>query len=80
MTLYEYRLLDELDQFVALGEYGVKVAERQDGTYRYVLYQLFSFYIERKYKGEVVEKVRAFCSDNQLHPYIDNIDLSGLSK
>jgi hypothetical protein len=46
MTLYQFNTSDEMEQLEAIWEYGVVVAERDDETYHYKLYQIDAFYVE----------------------------------
>ena len=80
MTLYQYRMLDESEQKEQLCMHGVQVAERKDDVQRYVLYQIFAFYIELKYgvESSTLHSSRAFCSLIQLEPYLESIDISQL--
>jgi hypothetical protein len=82
MTLYEFSLLDELEQVEALWEHGVHIGDRIEGEYRLILYQLFSFYLEAWYHMEhtKIEKYRTFSSTDQLQPYLCIIDLQRLLK
>ena len=47
MTLYQYKQLDECEQTEALWDHGARLAERKDEKYRYVLYSLFNFHVEK---------------------------------
>ena len=82
MTLYQYNSLDELEQSEVLWEHGVHIGERDDNTFRYVLYSLDSFYIELKYNRElnVINGSRSFSSTSQLEPYFPNIDITDIKK
>lgn len=78
MTLYEFNMMDEMEQQEALWDKGVLVAEREDEIYRYKLYQIDAFYIERKYHKEydVIHGQRTFSSTGEpLAPYLDLIKL-----
>lgn len=81
MTLYEYNGLDELEQSQALWEHGTHISERDDEKFRYVLYSLFSFYVELKYNRElnVINGSRSFRNTDQLEAYFPNIDISSLT-
>jgi hypothetical protein len=43
MTLYEFNLLDEMEQAEALWEHGVHIGERKDSEHNILLYQIDSF-------------------------------------
>ncbi len=76
MTLYQFNDLDELEQQEAIWKWGVLVAERTDETYKYKLYQMDAFYIERRYHLEygVIHGQKTFSStDEPLTPYLDLI-------
>jgi hypothetical protein len=78
MTQYEYNALDELEQTEALWEYAVHVGEYNNATFRYVLYSMFSFYVELKYnmKRNAINGSRSFSDLSQLEPYLPFIDIS----
>ncbi len=44
MTLYQFNLLDEMEQHEALWENGVMVGDKVEDVHRVVLYQIDSFY------------------------------------
>lgn len=80
MTLYQFNSLDELEQLEAIWEHGVKVAEREDDTNRYNLYQIDSFYVEEEFHKEynMHRAFYSFASTNpeKLKPYLDKIDVN----
>lgn len=80
MTLYEFNKLNKQEQYEVLWEHGVHVSERDDETFTYITYQIFSFYIEVKYNrtDNVIQGNRSFCTDTQLKPYLTRIDISDL--
>lgn len=80
MTLYEYRLLSETEQYNVLWGNGVHISERHDGRFGYVLYQVFSFYVELKYDGEInkIADRKVFSTDRHLEPYLNKIDITKL--
>ena len=78
MTLYEFNSMDEAEQQEALWEHSVKLAEREDADFRYRLFQIDRFYIERRYDKEcnVCKGQRTFQNPNEyLDPYLGQIDL-----
>jgi hypothetical protein len=82
MTLYQFNTSDEMEQLEAIWEYGVVVAERDDETYHYKLYQIDAFYVEEVWHKEynVRRAFNSFASSDaeKLKPYLDKIDLKGL--
>ena len=80
MTLYDYNRLSDTEQYDVLWQSGVHIGERDDEAFRYVLYQMFSFYVELKYDqrlNEICGKT-TFCTDRLLEPYLNKIDISQL--
>lgn len=75
MTLYQYNLLKESEQFEHLWDEGVFLADKIELPFKFALYQIHSFYIELKYHSEnnVLQGLRTFQSTNQLEPYLDKI-------
>jgi hypothetical protein len=79
MTLYQFRALSEIEQQQVMWN-GIHIADRAEGAHRIVLYQMDSFYIEVFYNHEnnQVDRYRAFCSIEQLSPYLKQIDISNI--
>ena len=75
MTLYQFNLLDEMEQAEAVWE-GVHIAEREDEEHKILLYQIDSFYVEVFYHKEynVIRRFRSFASTEQLEPYLKQMD------
>ncbi len=79
MRLDEFRELNKIDQHIILWEKAVLVGERENQTYKYILYQLAGFYIEvRLSKIGFREVVRTFARDRRLDPYLAAVDLREL--
>lgn len=82
MTLYQFNTMDEMEQIEAIWYYSTKLAEREDETFLYLLYQIDAFYIEEKvHKAHNVRHAfRSFSSTTSelLKPYLDKIDISDL--
>lgn len=82
MTLYEFNVLDEMEQLEAIWYKSTKLQERQDDTFLFVLYQIDGFYVEEKIHKEhdVRHAFKTFSSTNSdfLKPYLDKIDIKGL--
>jgi hypothetical protein len=83
MTLYQFNALDGTEKLEAVWEKGVKIAERQDAEFRYVLYQIAGFYVEEKIhlQHNVRFALVGFSSTSAalLKPYLDIIDIAGLT-
>jgi len=77
MTLNQFHELDEMEQVEALWEYGVQIADRDEGEYKLILCQIDAFYVEVWYQKEynVVRKYRASSSMDILGPYIDKLNI-----
>lgn len=81
MTLYDFRMLDEMEQQEAIWE-GVHIGDREDEEHKILLYQIDAFYVEvfyNKVKNMIVRH-RAFANVGQLRPYTDQIDISTILK
>ena len=80
MTLQEFRSIDKDDQYITVWERAVLVADRENEEFKYILYQLDSFYIElRLSKHSFLEVLTSFSRDRRLTPYLENIDLGELN-
>lgn len=79
MTLYQFNLLDEMEQAEAVWS-GTHIGERKDGEHTILLYQIDSFYVEVYYHREynVIKRMRSFSSTEQLAPYLGQIDIINL--
>jgi hypothetical protein len=82
MTLKEFTKLSITKQSDAVFETSVRISDLSDGKYMYVLFSLYSFYIERRYEiesGNLVY-ISAFESDcKRLDLYLNDIDISVLN-
>ena len=79
MRLEEFRSLNQVDQYIILWEKSILIGQRENATYKYVLYQLDSFYIEfRLTKSNLKEVIRTFTRDRRLEPYLHDINLNEL--
>ena len=81
MTLYEFNALDEMEQAEAIWNEGSRIAERIDGEFKLILFQIDSFYVEvwHHIEHQVVKKYRSFSSTAQLKPYFDIIPIPSRS-
>lgn len=79
MTIYQFNSLDEGEQMEAIWKHGVHIGERDEPTFRYILYSVSSsFFIELKYHREnnVLVRSTAFKTETLLEHYLPNIDIS----
>ncbi|HWI90374.1 MAG TPA: hypothetical protein VNT20_03825 [Flavisolibacter sp.] len=77
MTLQDFKQLDGMDQLEIFWS-GEFVGELSDGEFRMICHQVNDFYIEFKILGGHYLNMRTFKDPNQLEPYLDQIDISGL--
>jgi hypothetical protein len=80
MTLYEYKLLDEMEQAEVLWDQGVLLGDRTDEEHKVLLYQIDGFYVEVFYspKSNAIKRIRSFRSVDQLRSYLARIDIAAL--
>lgn len=80
MTLDEFTILDEASQAEALIERGVFLAERMYKNFSIFLYQLDDFYVEiyHNLKYNVMQGMRSFKEEEELEPFLESIDISGV--
>ena len=80
MTDRIYTTTNEIERARALWEKGVLLAERKEGFYKIMLYQLHDIYLEVTWHVHfnVVMKVSTFTATERLEPYLDTISLEGL--
>ncbi len=77
MILYHFNSLDEKMQAEAIWEHGVHIADRIEGAFKLILYQIESFYVEVWYNPaeNSILKFRSFSSTTPLEPYLEKIDI-----
>jgi hypothetical protein len=82
MTLYQYKIRDEPQQYNVLWSKGVFIDHKVSTTYNFLLYQVESFYVELKYNREEnkIQGIRSFLSIGQLEPYLRKIRLDDIGK
>lgn len=83
MKLVDFKDLNELDQIKIVREKSVRLAKRWEGVYRFVLYQVDSFYVELKYFGETqaVHGMKAIDTTSKIiDKYLGIVDLSEIKK
>ena len=78
MTLYQFRALDELEQWQVVWDIEPMLTRTEAG-YRYDLYQVDAFYVEVKYRLPNNRiSLRCFITTELLAPYLEQIDISTL--
>ena len=80
MTLKHFSLLNKAKQQDIVLRNGMFLTERTDGPFKIMLYQLEDFYVE-VFIFNLYDKValfRAFDSIDELEPYFEQINVSGL--
>lgn len=80
MILDFFNTLPKKAQQEVILSQGSFLAERTDGPFRIMLYQLESFYVEVHFFNlyNKVAFFSAFDSTEALEPYLDTIDVSGV--
>jgi hypothetical protein len=80
MKLYEFKLLTQCEQNVALELFAVFLGERREEQYTYKLYQIDDFYVEEAWFSPFNERrgIISFVSTEKLQPYLHVIDISRL--
>lgn len=80
MTLEQFDTLSKSEQQEQLLNHGIFLAERQDGPFRVMLYQLDSFYVEVYFfsRYNKVAFFLGFDTTEALQPYLEEIDINGL--
>jgi len=78
VTLYQFKALSSFEQAEAVWS-GTFLAQREDGYFRILLYQVDSFYVEVYYRKErnILSHFRPFTTTRQLDLYLEQIDLTG---
>src|SRR5436190_6697938 len=80
MTLYQFKALSEYKQYEYIKSNGVVIAKRISAAYKFLLYQIESFYVELKYNlfETKIEVIRCFSGTKDLDPYLGDISLPEL--
>ena len=78
MTLYQFKALDETEQYNIMCDKGIFLTHIINAGYKFALCQIDAFYIEVKYDGDRnrISGIRTFLSITQLEPYLRSIELS----
>jgi hypothetical protein len=77
MTFYQFKALSAYKQYQYLKKRGVMIAQRITTAYKFLLYQIDSFYVELKYNllETKIEVIRCFSDTKDLDPYLGDISL-----
>jgi hypothetical protein len=80
MTLYQFKALSAHKQYEYLKKRGVMIAQRISAAYKFLLYQIDSFYVELKYNflETKIEVIKCFSDTKDLDPYLGDISLPEL--
>lgn len=80
MIIQHFNTLSKQDQQNNLLREGIFLAEREDGPFRIMLYQLDSFYVE-VYFFNLYNKVaflQSFTDTDALEPYLEQLNVTGM--
>jgi len=77
MTFYQFKALSAYKQYQYLRKRGVMIAQRITTAYKFLLYQIDSFYVELKYNllETKIEVIKCFSDTKDLDPYLGDISL-----
>lgn len=77
MTLYEFNLLPQPEQYSILWKVGEFLTNRSEENVTYALYQVTGFYVELEYHQDENKllKMKTFSSTTPLEPYLQQIPL-----
>jgi hypothetical protein len=80
MTFLQFKSLSEYKQYEILKQKGVIIAQRITTAYKFLLYQIDSFYVELKYNlfETKIEDMKCFLDTKGLDPYLGDISLPEL--
>jgi hypothetical protein len=80
MTITQFNQLDEETQIDVAWKNGEIVASRFDEESKYILLQVFSFYVELRYNAasNVLDFVTNFVGTDLLEPYLNSINIDEL--
>lgn len=80
MTITQFNQLDNDQQIEIVWKCGAIVSSRVEDPYKYILLQLYGFYVEIRYDTRLnaLDFVTTFVGTDRLDPYLDNIDISSL--
>jgi hypothetical protein len=82
MDIREFNIMDGIAKTEVLATAGVFLAERTDGCYRIILYQVNNFYVEIYYHltRYCYICIRSFENVGELYPYLPDVDISEIYK
>lgn len=77
MTLFQFKLLDEIEQFETAWNSPL-LATIEDNDFTYDLHQIDSFFVEVKYRkpNRTVSGIKSFKNPDLLQPYLRQIDIN----
>ena len=77
MTLYEFNMLNTTSKANAVWD-GIVIADREEDSYRILLYALVSFYVEVFYEkiSNTIVRFRSFSTTSLSEPYLNKINLN----
>lgn len=80
MDITQFNQLDNDRQIELVWQHGEIVSSRIDEPFKYLLLQLFSFYVEIRYdtRLNVLEFETHSVNANQIEPYLEKINLEFL--
>ena len=78
MTLYAFNTFRQQIQYQILWDLGVYVMSRKEGVFKYLLYQIESFYVELTYDSEdnCIIAIRTFSNVSPLESYLNEMDVT----
>lgn len=80
MTFQQFKSLSPYKQFEVLAKKGVMIGDRISTAYKFILYQIDSFYVEVKSNlfDTKIETIKCFFDTKDLDPYLGDISLPEL--
>ncbi len=80
MTINEFNLLDSDHQVSEVWRHGNVVASRIEGHYKYLLLQIYSFYVELRYDTRInsLDFETYSVSSERIDNYLENINVEYL--
>ena len=80
MSYYQFDLLDDRMKGQFIWKHGICVAERFYKCFKVYLFQIHNYYVEVYFNMDfqAIQYVRSFEEQDELQPYLENIDISAL--
>jgi hypothetical protein len=75
VTLYQFKLLKENEQYATVWENGIMIDARITAQHKFILYQLEEFYVEIKYDAEN-NKLLGLKSFSSVMPLLNYLHLN----